>query len=122
MDRNDEKLAMNFWGRVEIKQRELHTNLKEICAKHGLQYYTMLNQKSSAHLPNLSNACILAKELGCSVEWLLYGNGDMKKVESAAMLAQKLYQDKRLFSVAQHLCSSSQEELYALEVMLKIRR
>ena len=64
---------MDFWGRVEIAQAQKQVQLKDICRKYGLNYQTMLNQKSTAHLPSLIGACALAKELGCSVEWMMYG-------------------------------------------------
>ena len=81
----------------------------------------MLNQKSSAHLPTLTNGCLLAKELGCSVDWLFFGDNGDTSVENAIQLAQKMYKDKRLFAIAKRLVALTQEELYSLEVLLKIR-
>lgn len=116
-----EKPAMDFWGRVETVLSKNQIRLKSICDKHGIQYQTLLNQKSSAHLPTLINACLLAKELDCSVEWLLFGDNADLSLDSATQLAQLLYKDKRLFAIASRLSSMSQEELFSLEVLLKIR-
>ena len=120
MERKDEE-AMNFWGRVETILLQRQVSLKAICSKYGIQYQTMLNQKSSAHLPTLTNACLLAKELGCSVDWLFFGDNSDSSVDTANQLAQTLYKDKRLFSIANRLTSMTQEELFSLEVLLKIR-
>ena len=116
-----DKNAMNFWGRVETVLSQRQIRMKAICDKHGIQYQTLLNQKSSAHLPTLTNACLLAKELDCSVEWLLFGDNADLSLDSATQLAQLLYKDKRLFAIASRLSSMSQEELFSLEVLLKIR-
>ena len=119
--KKDDENAMNFWGRVEIVLSQRQIRLKAICEKHGIQYQTLLNQKSSAHLPTLTNACLLAKELGCSVDWLFWGDNSNSSVDTANQLAQTLYKDKRLFSIANRLTSMTQEELFSLEVLLKIR-
>ena len=60
---NDDKPAMNFWGRVEIVQAQRKTNLKSLCSEAGIPYQTTLNQKSNAQLPSLKSACLLAKVL-----------------------------------------------------------
>ena len=119
--KKDDENAMNFWGRVETVLSQKQIRMKAICDKHDIQYQTLLNQKSSAHLPTLTNACLLAKELDCSVEWLLFGDNANSTLESESQLAQLLYKDKRLFAIASHLASMSQEELFSLEVLLKIR-
>ncbi len=121
MKETDEKLAMDFWGRVENIQLQQNLNLKVICEKHGIPYQTTLNQKSSAHLPTLRSACLIAKELECSVEWLLFGDDAESKMETCSQLAQEIYKDKRLFAISKKLKSLNQEELYSLEVLLKVR-
>ena len=121
MKETDEKLAMDFWERVENIQLQKKLNLKIICEKHGIPYQTTLNQKSSAHLPTLRSACLIAKELECSVEWLLFGDDAESKMETCSQLVQEIYKDKRLFAIANKLKSLNQEELYSLEVLLKVR-
>lgn len=80
---DDEKLAMDFWGRVEQSQQLCGKNcLKDICRKIGVPYQTIANQKTGARLPSLVVAVSLAKELGTSVEWLLYGVGKDAKVST----------------------------------------
>ncbi len=121
MDKNLDKIAMDFWGRVDNKLKETNLNLKYICQKNGMHYQTMLNQKSTAHVPSVVNAVNLAKELGCSVEWLIYGDCEKSSLKNADDLAQRMYNDRRLYSVVKYLSLATQEELYALEVLLKIR-
>ena len=111
---------MDFWGRVEIAQAQKQLQLKDICRKYGLNYQTMLNQKSTAHLPSLMGACALAKELGCSVEWLMYGEAADGCFETCEQLAHVLFSNKRLLSIVGKLNSLSQEELHSLEILLKI--
>lgn len=120
MEDHNEKIAMNFWGRVEIVQAQKKVQLKDICRKHGLNYQTMLNQKSTAHLPSLGSACVLAKELGCSVEWLVDGNDEDISLNTCEQLARVLFHNKKLLAITQNLQSMSQEELHSLEILLKI--
>ena len=117
----DDRSAMDFWGRVEIIQAQRKANLKNLCSEAGIPYQTTLNQKSNAQLPSLKSACLLARVLGCSVEWLFFGEDEDFPIDSCNQLAQTLYKDKRLFSITSKLAIMSQEELYSLEVLLKIR-
>ena len=119
--RTDDKPAMDFWGRIEIIQAQNKTNLKLLCAEAGVPYQTTLNQKSNAQLPSLKSACLLARVLGCSVEWLFFGENEGLPIKNCNQLAQVLYKDKRLFAITNKLIAMTQEELYSLEVILKIR-
>lgn len=121
MKENDEKTAMDFWGRIENILMQKNVSLKAICKKHNIPYQTTLNQKSSAHLPNLRSACMIAMELECSVEWLLFGNNPNSNMETCIQLSQAVFRDKRLFAITNKLTTMSQEELYSLEVLLRIR-
>ena len=116
MAMNDEQqIAMNFWGRVEQKQKECgSTNLKAICEKIGIPYQTIANQKSSARLPNLLSAVFLAKELETCVEWLLFGVSTDLKVEY-------LMEDRRMKSILEKLPTLNDSQKFALEVFLGIR-
>lgn len=116
MAMNDEQqIAMNFWGRVEQKQKESgNTNLKAICEKIGIPYQTIANQKSSARLPNLLSAVFLAKELETCVEWLLFGVSTDLKVEY-------LMEDRRMKSILEKLPTLNDSQKFALEVFLGIR-
>ena len=121
MNKDDEKPAMDFWGRVELFQIQRGVNLKAVCVEAGIHYQTTLNQKSNAQLPSLKNACLLAKVLGCSVEWLFFGEQGDSSLNDCNQLAQQLYKDKRLFAISRKLTIMTQEELFSLEVLLKIR-
>lgn len=121
MNNANEKPAMNFWGRVEIFQTRNLVSLKTLCSEAGIPYQTTLNQKSNAQLPSLSSACNIARVLGCSVEWLFFGEEKGFPIDNCDQLAQVLYKDKRLFAIASKLASMTQEELYSLEILLKIR-
>lgn len=120
MKNKNERPAMDFWGRLELYQDQLKMPLKVLCLKAGVPYQTTLNQKSNAQLPSLRNACLLAKTLGCSVEWLFFGD-EKRIIDNCNSLAQSLFNDKRLFAIANRLSSMTQEELYSLEIILNIR-
>ncbi|MBQ0071462.1 MAG: hypothetical protein KBS81_06360 [Spirochaetales bacterium] len=109
----DEKLAMDFWGRVEQAQQLCgKTSLKDICRKMAVPYQTLANQKTGARLPSLVVAVSLAKELGTTVEWLLYGvNKDARITE-----------DTRLNALMKRIEELSQTEIFALEVRLGVNR
>lgn len=108
---DDEKLAMDFWGRVEQAQQLCgKTSLKDICRKMAVPYQTLANQKTGARLPSLVVAVSLAKELGTTVEWLLYGvSKDVKTTE-----------DTRLSALLKRIEELSQTEIFALEVLLGV--
>ena len=121
MNYNEEKIAMDFWGRFEYLQSLKNTSLKTICDKNGIHYRTTLNQKSCARLPSLITAFLLAKEVDSTVEWLLFGSEPEYDIESSEQLARTIFNDKRLLSISKKLINLSQEELFSLEVLLKIR-
>lgn len=107
----DEKLAMDFWGRVEQSQQLCgKTSLKDICRKIAVPYQTLANQKTGARLPSLVVAVSLAKELGTTVEWLLYGVGKDARAS----------EDTRLSALMRRIEELSQTEVFALEVLLGI--
>lgn len=108
----DEKIAMNFWGRIEQAQKLCGKNsLKDICRKIDVPYQTLANQKTGARLPSLLVAVSLAKELGTSVEWLLYGTSkELKEIE-----------DTRLNSLMRRIEGLSPTEIFALEVLLNVK-
>lgn len=108
----DEKIAMDFWGRVEQSQQLCgKTNLKEISRKIGVSYQTLVNQKTSARLPSLIVAVHIAKELGTTVEWLLYGLTNNTS----------LPENSRLSALVKRLEELSQTEIFALEVLLNVK-
>lgn len=108
----DEKLAMDFWGRVEQSQQLCgKTNLKDIARKIGVPYQTLVNQKTGARLPSLIVAVTIAKELGTTVEWLLYGSG-----KNASSI-----ENTRLSALIKRIEELSQTEIFALEVLLKVK-
>ena len=108
----DEKLAMNFWGRVEQSQQLCgKTNLKDISRKIGVPYQTLVNQKTGARLPSLLVATQIAKELGTTVEWLLYGSD--KNTSNT--------ENTRLNALIKRIEALSQTEVFALEILLGVK-
>ncbi len=76
----DNKLSMDFWGRVELKQAEAGIGtLKKLCQVSDVNYQTIANQRSQGNLPNLVTAVKLAMSLNCDVTWLLYGSRHIHK-------------------------------------------
>lgn len=110
-DMNNERKAMDFWGRVErAQQLSGKTNLKDLCRTIGVPYQTLANQRTGARLPALPIAVALAKELGTSVEWLLSGSGDDKVIE-----------ESRIAAIVKKIETMSQNEVFALEVLLGLK-
>ena len=69
-----EQDAKSFWTRLRKQQiKEGVRNLKKICAKEGLSYQTLINQKCTNRYPTVPIIVVLAKELNCSIDWLLTG-------------------------------------------------
>lgn len=119
---NNERLAMDFWGRVEIAQREIGiSSLKQLCKNANIPYQTVANQKSCARLPNLSTAIRLARQLGCPLEWLVMG-GNEEPTYTTDNLCRIIGQNERLQAIAEKIVNASQPELFALEVFLDIRK
>ena len=117
---NEEQLAMDFWGRLEIVQKNENKNLKAICKNVGIPYQTLINQKSAARLPSLSVALLLASELNTSLDWLLLG--DRTATDNDKQLVSVLLTDARKRAIVEKVSSLSQSELFAIEVFLGIRK
>ena len=109
---DDGTIAMDFWGRIELAQKLCgKTSLKDICRKIDIPYQTLANQKTGARLPSLVVAVALAKELGTTVEWLLYGTSkETKEIE-----------DTRLNALMKRIEELSQAEILALEILLDVK-
>ena len=89
-----------FWERLRIQQiKKGVRNLKKICAKEGISYQTLINQKCTNRFPTVPIIVALAKELNCSIDWLLTGESFndkevvsyySKKIQSAIDILQQL--------------------------------
>lgn len=116
---DEDKAAMDFWGRVEIAQKEAGIpTLKQLCESANASYNTMTNKRSMGKLPNLSSAVNIAKEVGCSVEWLLLGE-QSARYESRESVANAIKADDRLFEIAKKLMVATPTELLLVETALK---
>jgi len=65
--------SWEFWHRVdELRKGE---TLKDVCARAGLNYSSVLNRKAGANpsMPRLETAYVLATALHTTVEYLLTG-------------------------------------------------
>lgn len=117
---NEEQMAMDFWGRLEIAQKNENKNLKAVCKNIGIPYQTLINQKSAARLPALSVAMLLASELNSSLDWLLFG--DRTATENDRQLISALLSDARKRAIVEKVSALNQSELFAIEVFLGIRK
>ena len=119
----EEQLAMNFWGRVEQAQiEENKLNLKSICKNIGAPYQTIINQKSSARLPSLIVASSLADELKRPIDWLLFGDRKGQSLDDVSKISKLIASDIRKRAIVERIATSSQSELFAIEVFLGIRK
>lgn len=72
-----------FWERLGQAMRVAgESSLRNFCVKAGLPYQTILNQKSQKRYPATSMLIILARELKCSLDWLIFGDETMKKEDN----------------------------------------
>lgn len=63
-----------FWLRLElaiIKNKK--RSLKEFSNLVGVPYQTLVNQRSQGRYPSIEVLAKMAKELGCSIDWLFFG-------------------------------------------------
>lgn len=116
---NEETIAMNFWGRVELAQKEAGIpTLKMICEQAGILYQTIANKRSLGKLPNLLTSCKIAEQVGKSVEWLLYGDdadtGDLSDED----VFDRLRKDPLLMNVTRKLTTYDEKKLKALLKLL----
>lgn len=117
----NDKEAMNFWGRVELAQIEANIpTLKQLCENTGILYQSMANKRSLGRLPNLVTAVRIAKQVGKPVEWLLYGDQKVDG-ESRKAILKAIDGNERFFDMAKAITTASQSQLFAVEVLLRIR-
>ena len=68
----------DFWLRLNIALIiSGKRSLRELCEKIGTSYQTLINQKSQLTYPTLETAIKIAKELDCSMDWLVLGEGSI---------------------------------------------
>ena len=96
MDNNN---VSDFWQRLNIALASCNkTSLKEVCMTAGVAYQTLLNQKCQNRFPSVPVIAALAKELDCTIDWLLTGkeykermqNYYSAKIQSAIDILQQL--------------------------------
>ena len=119
MDTQRDK-AMDFWGRVELAQKEHGWTLIELCKRAELNYGTVMNSRSSARLPTLDAAVGLSITLGDSVEWLLTGKNSQltDEIDSFNLLSAK----PELLAIIKELPKISKNQINAIKVILRIDR
>lgn len=119
---NEDKTAMDFWGRVEIAQKDAgYSTLKALCNNAGVFYNTITNNRSQSKLPRLDTAVSLAHELKRPVEWLMYGEKWVDYSDRDDVL-QNLSSDPRLYEIAKSLLEANANQLIAVEVALGIKK
>lgn len=116
---NEETIAMNFWGRVELAQKEAGIpTLKMVCEQAGILYQTIANKRSLGKLPNLLTSCKIAEQVGKSVEWLLYGDEADASTVSDEDVYERLGKDPLLMNITRKLTTYDEKKLKALLKLL----
>lgn len=68
----------SFWGRVKERAAANGMSMKTLAERAGLNYSTMTNQIGQSVLPKKAGTIdAMAKELGCSVEYLTTGKDSL---------------------------------------------
>ena len=67
--------------------------MRDLCIRVGLPYQTLLNQRSQNRYPGIPVVLVLAHELKCSIDWLVFGD-EVKQEDNDAYL--KLIQKKEI--------------------------
>ena len=113
------KIAMDFWGRVELAQNEAGINtIKDLCQEAGVVYQTVMNQRSAGTLPNLMTIIKLSQYVQKSMDWLLLGENNPND-SPKQQVAQAIVNDKKAFDIARYVLSMQEEERDATMVLLK---
>lgn len=91
-----------LWKRVDALRKNI--SLSQICKETGLNYSRVKENRSDNRLPNLEDAYMFARYLGCSMEYLLSGKDNsaspeadfVMSNESARLLIRRIMDDPRL--------------------------
>ncbi len=113
------KLAMDFWGRVELAQREAGiSTIKDLCQEAGVVYQTVMNQRSEGTMPNLMTIMRISQHVQKSMDWLLLGD-TITQDSSKQKVALAVVNDKKAFEIARYVMSMPEKERDATMVILK---
>jgi hypothetical protein len=117
--KDSKKIAMNFWGRVELAQNEAgFDTIKDLCQEAGVVYQTVMNQRSSGTLPNLMTILKISRHVQKSMDWLLMGYDNPTDL-SKQKVAQAILNDQKAYDIARYVLSMPEEEKEATMVILK---
>lgn len=117
--KDSKKIAMNFWGRVELAQNEAgFDTIKDLCQEAGVVYQTVMNQRSSGTLPNLMTILKISRHVQKSMDWLLLGYDNPTDL-SKQKVAQAILNDQKAYDIARYVLSMPEEEKEATMVILK---
>lgn len=118
MDKN--RTAMDFWGRVEIAQKEAGiTSFKSLCKNAGLLYNSIMNNRSQGKLPEITSIASMAKELGTSIDWLIFGENRPWYMGDEQIM-QVVMADERLMRIVRDLVHANPEQINAIKYILRI--
>ena len=114
-----ENIAMNFWGRVEIAQKDagLET-IKDLCREADVPYQTVINERSKGKLPTLPTAIKISDCVNKPVDWLLRGDTQSANDEEKKVI-NTLLSNKKLFEMVKYLVDMSEEDRKATTPLLK---
>ena len=114
-----DRTAMDFWGRVEIAQKEAGiTSFKALCQNAGLLYHSIMNNRSQGRLPEITSIASIAKELGTSIDWLLFGE-NRPWYAGDEQIIQVVKLDDRLMRIVRDLIKANPDQINAIKYILK---
>ncbi|WP_320129619.1 LexA family transcriptional regulator [uncultured Sphaerochaeta sp.] len=64
---------IDFWKRFDIQTKILSLSKKEVAARAGINYTSFLNYASKNRIPKAEEAAKIARAIGTSVEYLIFG-------------------------------------------------
>lgn len=116
------KTAMNFWGRVEIAQKEAGIpTFKSLCENAGVIYHTIMNNRSQNRIPELESVVSIANELGTSIDWLIFGEKAAKYAGDDQVL-NMISCNERLMKIARGLVSANKDQINTISYILGIEK
>lgn len=105
-----------FWERLEQTMKVSgESSMRNFCAKVGLPYQTLLNQRSQGRYPATSMMIELASGLGCSIDWLVFGDEARGRNSGEEYIALERKKD----IISRIVMSESSDLLDSLEYIFK---
>ena len=111
-----EKSVDAFWSRLDQSLKNAgEVSMRNFCARVGLPYQTLLNQRSQGRYPTTAMVVLLASGLKCSIDWLLFGDEARNRSNSAEAVALERKKD----IISRIVVSESTDLLDSIEYIFK---